>query len=386
MSIKKPPKGVIIRNQGTDSATWFLDKQINGKRFKKSSRLYRRDFLNKSSWWKANEEWYAHTLEAIRRIEVYGERPEWTFLQASELYLQDNKGRLRNVTYFVSDLSFVNEYCGGVPLKELSRDHSSVRSLVTALRGRGAKNKTINNYLEVLRRILNYSATRKDDNGMTLLGSAPKIPMLTLEDQRRPRVLKWSEQELLIERLNPAYREMCTFMLNTGLRQAELTGATLGDLREFQGMHLLLIHRKKHKVGAPKFPVMLNEVALTSLGRSIASTRLSGRQLEATTPLFTHNGEAYKGKLTNYSWKRYVQGKIGNDGLGWDLRIHDLRHTFGHRLKEVGCPLETRKVMLGHMSGDITEHYSQESLQGLHQWASLVAQPRDDVMTYLELE
>ena len=38
--------------------------------------------------------------------------------------------------------------------------------------------------------------------------------------------------------------------------------------------------------------------------------------------------------------------------------VHNLRHTFGRRLRSAGIPLETRKALLGHANGDITTHYS----------------------------
>lgn len=40
------------------------------------------------------------------------------------------------------------------------------------------------------------------------------------------------------------------------------------------------------------------------------------------------------------------------------VRVHDLKHTFGRRLRAASVPLETRKVLLGHTNGDITTHYS----------------------------
>jgi integrase len=40
------------------------------------------------------------------------------------------------------------------------------------------------------------------------------------------------------------------------------------------------------------------------------------------------------------------------------VRVHDLKHTFGRRLRAAGVPEETRKVLLGHKNGDITTHYS----------------------------
>ena len=42
--------------------------------------------------------------------------------------------------------------------------------------------------------------------------------------------------------------------------------------------------------------------------------------------------------------------------------VHNLRHTFGRRLRGAAVPLETRKALLGHASGDITTHYSEAEL------------------------
>ena len=45
--------------------------------------------------------------------------------------------------------------------------------------------------------------------------------------------------------------------------------------------------------------------------------------------------------------------------------VHNLRHTFGRRLRGAGVALETRKALLGHANGDITTHYSAAELDEL---------------------
>jgi len=40
------------------------------------------------------------------------------------------------------------------------------------------------------------------------------------------------------------------------------------------------------------------------------------------------------------------------------VRVHDLKHTFGRRLRAVGVSFEDRQDLLGHRSGRITTHYS----------------------------
>ena len=47
------------------------------------------------------------------------------------------------------------------------------------------------------------------------------------------------------------------------------------------------------------------------------------------------------------------------------VRVHDLRHTFGRRLRAAGVSLEDRQDLLGHKSGRITTHYSQAEIRHL---------------------
>ena len=52
--------------------------------------------------------------------------------------------------------------------------------------------------------------------------------------------------------------------------------------------------------------------------------------------------------------------------------MHDLKHTFGRRLRAAGVPLEGRKVLLVHRNGDITTHYSAPELEELLETANKV--------------
>ena len=47
------------------------------------------------------------------------------------------------------------------------------------------------------------------------------------------------------------------------------------------------------------------------------------------------------------------------------VRVHDLKHTFGRRLRAEGVSFEDRQDLLGHESGRITTHYSQAELTSL---------------------
>jgi len=54
------------------------------------------------------------------------------------------------------------------------------------------------------------------------------------------------------------------------------------------------------------------------------------------------------------------------------VRVHDLKHTFGRRLRAAGVSFEDRQDLLGHKSGRITTHYSNAELASLIEAANKV--------------
>jgi integrase len=58
------------------------------------------------------------------------------------------------------------------------------------------------------------------------------------------------------------------------------------------------------------------------------------------------------------------------------FRVHDLRHTFGHRLRAAGVSFEDLQDLLGHKSERITTHYSAPDVAGLIEAAGKVCERR----------
>ncbi|HEC13218.1 MAG TPA: hypothetical protein ENI80_08230 [Acidiferrobacteraceae bacterium] len=76
-------------------------------------------------------------------------------------------------------------------------------------------------------------------------------------------------------------------------------------------------------------------------------------------------GEKPLGNIRTGAWVRAWE-KAGLPTEPGILKgVHNLRHTFGRRLRGAGVSLETRKALLGHAHGDITTHYSAAELQEL---------------------
>ncbi len=57
------------------------------------------------------------------------------------------------------------------------------------------------------------------------------------------------------------------------------------------------------------------------------------------------------------AWEK-SQGTAAPEGFR-RVRVHDLKHTFGRRLRAAGVSFEDRQDLLGHKSSRITTHYSE---------------------------
>jgi len=62
-------------------------------------------------------------------------------------------------------------------------------------------------------------------------------------------------------------------------------------------------------------------------------------------------------RINNHGWATACRA------VGLEIRVHDLRHTFGVRAADAGIPLDIRRSLLGHEHRDITMHYSRPGLQ-----------------------
>ena len=69
------------------------------------------------------------------------------------------------------------------------------------------------------------------------------------------------------------------------------------------------------------------------------------------------------------------------------VKVHDLKHTFGRRLRAAGVSFEDRQDLLGHKSGRITTHYSSAELSNLLEAANKACAGKEGpVLTLLRRE
>ncbi len=352
-------------NQRTSGLTkrggiWHVDKKFRGTRLCESTG---------TGDLRQAQEYLAKRMSEIREATLYGHRAVRTFRCAATKYLQEYAHK-RSIMDDAMHLKQLDPFIGDLELQQVHM--GSLEKFIAQRRKDGVKTKTINIALGVVRRILNLSATEwMDQRGLTWLERAAKIKLFPLIDARRPYPLSDDEQALLFQRLPDHLARMALFKVNTGLREQEVC-----QLRwEYEvpvpelGTSVFIIPAEHVKNGEERL-VVLNRVA-----RSVIESQRGvhpvyvfvHRRAKASspTPVQRMNNTAWKAARERAAddW----QQRHGVDApLGFRrVRVHDLKHSFGRRLRAAGVSFEDRQDLLGHRSGRITTHYSQAELTSL---------------------
>lgn len=309
----------------------------------------------------------AERANALRR----GDGRLWA--DAAQKYLTECKQRqvrtLGMISRHVTDLL---PYLGTVPMHDVCND--SLEDFKLDRQGDGVKNATINRSLEVVRTTLIRAARVWRDDGKPWLMSAPLLEMLDESAQKRaPYPINWSEQAKLLVRLPGHLQEMVEFAVNTGARDENICG-----LRWEWEVPVPELARSVFVVPAAFFKtnrrhvMILNDVAWAIVQRQ------RGRHKDF---VFTYQalGEFKEmvrvGTMNNSAFQK-ARADVGLGGV----RVHDLRHTFGQRLRDAGVTEEDRALLLGHAVQGMPQHYAAATVERLLEAANSVLTTRDHTM------
>ncbi len=302
-------------------------------------------------------------MEALQAVRLFGAQRDWIFREAATKFLVENTHK-RSLERDARSLTTLDPSIGELPGRRVH--HDTLQPYVRARLKAGISPGTINRDLAVVRRILNL-ATRlwRDERGRPWLATAPLIQMQRYPNKREPYPLSLDEERLLFSGLGRHLASMALFKVNTGLREQEVVQLSWWwevKVPEL-GTSIFVVPKRLVKDGLDRY-VILNRVA-----RSVIES-CRGRHSER---VFTRHGHPIT-KIYNSGWKaarvraaaRYEAefGRPCPDGFR-NLRVHDLKHTFGHRLRAAGVGFDDRKVLLGHKWEHVTTHYSAPDISTL---------------------
>jgi len=349
MPYKRKPPGLLLRG-----AVWHIDKVIYGKRICESTGT--RDMSEA-------EALLARRITERRRIHLFGEQRDHTFREAAIKFLAENQHK-RSIERDRRALGVLEPFIGSLPLQRVH--HDTLTPYVRARLDKGRSPGTINRDLAVVRRILNLASRLwRDETDRPWLNVAPLIQMQRNTNQRGPYPLSVVEQRLLFSELERHLISMALFKVNTGLREHEVVNlrwqweTPIPEL----GTSIFVIPRNYVKNALDRY-VVLNRIARSVIEKARG---------EHCHFVFTRDGSPVT-RIYNSGWKaarrraaaRY-EPEIGRpcpNGFR-RVRVHDLKHTFGHRLRVAGVSFEDRKILLGHKAQHVTTHYSAPEIGAL---------------------
>lgn len=324
---------------------WHIDKQIKGYgRLSESCKTGDYD----------EAEAYAESrLADIRRQVMHGLRPRILFREAATKYL--NEATHKSAGRDAECLLRWDPLIGDRYIDEICMD--VLMPCIEERKLDGVRSGTICRELAVVRRVLVLCARKWRHKHMNppkpWLDTVPLIEMPDWDDKKLEYPLSWDEQAKFFQLLPDHLAEMALFDVNTGLREDELCSLPWAWEQQIPELHtsVFVIPGSVRKNGQD-LVVVLNRTA-----RSIIDAK---RGLHEKY-VFTYRGERID-RMNNTAW-RFAWRRAGlpvSDNV--QRGPHNLRHTFGRRLRAADVPLETRKVLMGHINGDITTHYSAAEL------------------------
>ena len=149
------------------------------------------------------------------------------------------------------------------------------------------------------------------------------------------RWLTIEEEEKLLS-LSPRWLwEIIVFALNTGLRRGEILSLTWKQVDLFRKTITILEQKNKSKDTLP-----LNAKAM-----EIMKSRAKIRSIKNDLVFFSRNGTKLKGPNVLRSFKL-----VAKSAEIYDLRFHDLRHTFATRMIQAGVDIYKVQKLLRHKS------------------------------------
>jgi integrase len=312
-----------------------------------------------------------------RREQQLREGSEQLFAAAAQKYLIECKQReVRTLDLIAGHVNILLPYLGSLPLRDVCND--ALDGFKEERQAEGVKPSTINRSLEVVRTVLNRAARVWRTNGRPWLAVPPLIEMLDERQQRRPPYpINWSEQAVLMKHLPAHLQRMVLFTLNCGARDDNVCGLKWAWERQVPELDrsVFVIPAAEFK-GKRAHVLVLNDVAsrvveecrgthdeYVFVWRRERVVNVDEAPVMPYRPIHTMNNTAFQSARRAAKLER--------------VRVHDLRHTFGQRLRDAGVSEEDRALLLGHAMTGMPQHYATATIARLVEAANKVHETRD---------
>ncbi len=270
-------------------------------------------------------------------------------------HLRERNASPHTIKAYSQDLLLFSAYAGLRGWKQI--DHIAVRGFLSQLYEKGLSKPSVARALAAVRSLYRWLAREGvvEQNPAKLVAT-PKLP------KKLPRVPTIEEMNSVIDGEMPEVagfperdRLMLELLYGCGIRNSELTGINLDDIRLSAEAILIRGKGKKERyvpfgdsVKSALAAYLPERQKLLSLGRRPSNALLVNRR---------------GGRLTTRSVGRIIKKIAVAKGLSPDVHPHTLRHAFGTHMLEEGADLRAIQELLGHERLATTQRYTQLSMK-----------------------
>lgn len=293
-----------------------------------------------------------------------------TFEEAASRYLREFDGKDKERQRYC--IEALIPYIGGRRLIDVDAEALEAfkedRKLGTGAFKRPVMAGTINKELTVVTTILNRAC-----RDWRWIPSVPRIRHVK-GAVRVAYPLTWQEQERLFAHLPDhwALGAAC-FAVNTGVRKAELFGLKWSDMCPVPELDTYVFILTGTKNGEDR-AVICNSIAK----RAVTYQRGNGSKYVFPSRRGQSSGTMVR--ACNGVWRKaWEAADLPSDPL---IRkgIHNLRHTYAHRLRAADVPVEDRDALMGHSRASLSQHYALPDIERLEMMSERVTVKRDTVV------
>jgi integrase/recombinase XerC len=270
-------------------------------------------------------------------------------------HLREKNSSQHTIKAYTGDLANFSAYAGSRNWKQI--DHIAIRGFLSQLYEKGLSKTSVARSLAAVRSLYRWLAQEGEvDQNPAKLVATPRLP------KKLPRVPTIEEMNFVLDGNMPetaAFPERDRLMLELlygcGIRNSELTGINLDDIR--LSAEAILIRGKGKKERYVPFGDSVKGALPPYL--QVRQTLLSETRKNSNALLINQRG----GRLTTRSVGRIIKKIAVAKGLSPDVHPHTLRHAFGTHMLEEGADLRAIQELLGHERLATTQRYTQLSMK-----------------------
>jgi len=270
-------------------------------------------------------------------------------------HLRERNSSPHTIKAYTGDLASFSTYAGSRNWKQI--DHIAIRGFLSQLYEKGLSKTSVARSLAAVRSLYRWLAQEGEvDQNPAKLVATPRLP------KKLPRVPTIEEMNSVLDGKMPetaAFPERDRLMLELlygcGIRNSELTGINLDDIRLSSEAILIRGKGKKERY------VPFGDSVKTALPAYLQArqTLLSETRKNSNALLINQRG----GRITTRSVGRIIKKIAVAKGLSPDVHPHTLRHAFGTHMLEEGADLRAIQELLGHERLATTQRYTQLSMK-----------------------